>query len=219
MNPKTSIESDNVTVIELDSDDNNITELKKSSKSARQRNETPADDISVDSSTTSEKSVDGADNINIKTGDRKRTRRNRTTKAREQFDSVSKTPKNDDLTEPTNNQVSAVNDAHVDKEEAPPPIGPDKTVSTSKTRKELADNSLTIDPVLPAVEAAKENVTVMHASKKLPDFSESGLVMIETPPDKVEMVSEEVVIPKRPRKKTKSTVEPTEPLIQIETRE
>jgi ribonuclease E len=44
--------------------------------------------------------------------------------------------------------------------------------------------------------------------------------MVETPPEKVEAMAEEVVIPKRPRRRVKKTAAaPTEPLMQIETRE
>ena len=60
----------------------------------------------------------------------------------------------------------------------------------------------------------------INAIKELPDFSKSGLVMVETPPEKVEIVAEEVIVPKRTRRRVKKvTVAPSEPLMQIETRE
>lgn len=218
--PEVNLSNHDVTVIEHDSDDD-IAELKKSnSRPARQRNEVRTEDIAVDSITTV-KPQDSADIINIKTGDRKRTRRNRNTKTRDQFDSSNKTPESDDLTESVSSPaVSAIADARGDKEEAAPSTESSKTVNPSKARKESVNNHLATDPVLPVAEVVKENITTQYVRKKLPDFSESGLVMIETPPDKVEMIAEEIVVPKRPRKKAKPTVEASaEPLIQIETRE
>ena len=43
--------------------------------------------------------------------------------------------------------------------------------------------------------------------------------MIETPPEKVEIVTEDIIIPKRPRRKIKDvTATETGPLMQVETR-
>jgi ribonuclease E len=53
-----------------------------------------------------------------------------------------------------------------------------------------------------------------------PDLKKSGLVMIETPPEKVNAEKEELVPVKRPRRKTKKVaVVETESLMQVETRE
>lgn len=55
-------------------------------------------------------------------------------------------------------------------------------------------------------------------AKELPDFKKGGLVMVETPPEKVEMIAEEIIIPKRPRRKIKDVItSETGPLMQIET--
>ncbi|MBL8497535.1 S1 RNA-binding domain-containing protein [Nitrosomonas sp. JL21] len=52
------------------------------------------------------------------------------------------------------------------------------------------------------------------------DFRSSGLVMIETPPEKVETASNETTTAKRPRRKLKETsATDTGPLMQVETRE
>lgn len=57
------------------------------------------------------------------------------------------------------------------------------------------------------------------AKEELPDFKKSGLVMIETPPEKVEIVTEDIIIPKRPRRKIKDVIATeTGPLMQVETR-
>ena len=56
--------------------------------------------------------------------------------------------------------------------------------------------------------------------KELPDFKKSGLVMVETPPEKVEIAPEDTIVPKRRRRKIKEAITTeTEPLMQIETRE
>lgn len=56
--------------------------------------------------------------------------------------------------------------------------------------------------------------------KELPDLKKSGLVMIETPPEKVEAAIEETIIPKRSRRKIKDVAATeTGPLMQVETRE
>lgn len=58
--------------------------------------------------------------------------------------------------------------------------------------------------------------------KELPDFNKIGLVMIETPAEKVVNTNtEEAILPKRPRKRLKETasVIETESLLQVETRE
>lgn len=53
-----------------------------------------------------------------------------------------------------------------------------------------------------------------------PNLKESGLVMIETPPEKVEVAMEETITPKRPRRRIKNVAATeTGPLMQVETRE
>ena len=59
---------------------------------------------------------------------------------------------------------------------------------------------------------------------ELPDLTQSGLVMIETAPDKIAEVPEEALAPvKRPRIRPSYLAEPdttsSEPLVQIETRD
>ena len=70
------------------------------------------------------------------------------------------------------------------------------------------------DAVVSAPQLSEPNLT-----KEFPDFKKSGLVMIETPPEKVEVIAEEVIIPKRHRRKIKDVIATeTGPLMQIETR-
>ncbi|MBP6057108.1 MAG: Rne/Rng family ribonuclease [Nitrosomonas sp.] len=78
-------------------------------------------------------------------------------------------------------------------------------------------SAISIDkPIIVAAPQASES----NLMKEFPDFKKSGLVMIETPPEKVEMATEEIITPKRPRRKAKEVAETeTESLMQVETRE
>ncbi|MDC8444902.1 MAG: Rne/Rng family ribonuclease [Nitrosomonas sp.] len=62
---------------------------------------------------------------------------------------------------------------------------------------------------------------IPHEPQKKPNLEESGLVMIETPPEKIELSGEEQLpLKKRPRRKIKNADVPeTDNLTQIETRE
>ena len=93
-------------------------------------------------------------------------------------------------------------------------------------KKEVAQNPadnpvMTNSNNLPNESVIAHQQPEVRVAKTLPDFTESGLVMIETPPEKVELATEEIIIPKRPRRrKTKQISDaPVEPLMQIETRE
>lgn len=82
-------------------------------------------------------------------------------------------------------------------------------VSNVSTSDKLTANAVSLQS-LPDAGLVKEQL----------DFRSSGLVMIETPPEKVETVSNEIAIPKRPRRKLKETsATDTGPLMQVETRE
>ena len=88
-------------------------------------------------------------------------------------------------------------------------------------RKSVDDHSIIISTENPVTSVAVSQSSEPVLLKELPDFEKSGLVMIETPPEKVQIVLEETIIPKRPRKKIKDTSITTEtgPLMQVETRE
>lgn len=87
------------------------------------------------------------------------------------------------------------------------------------TETPAGDHTATVSIDKPATVAALQ-ASESNLVKEFPDFKKSGLVMIETPPEKVEMATEEIIVPKRPRKKIKEAVEAeSEPLMQVETRE
>ncbi|SEF75901.1 Rne/Rng family ribonuclease [Nitrosomonas ureae] len=163
------------------------------------------------------------DGIDAKPVDRKRTRRHRGNKNRDQSVRAKTLIENQDAPDSasTNDDNSA---NHIqDIATSTPVIEPAKKQST---RKEVAKNPANDPQIasnnnLPDESAIAYQQPESHITKTLPDFTESGLVMIETPPEKVEMATEEIIIPKRPRRrKIKQTSDaPAEPLMQIETRE
>ena len=163
------------------------------------------------------------DGIDAKPVDRKRTRRHRGNKGRDQSARVRTLIENQDA--PDTASTNDDNPANDIQDIAPsiPVIEPAKKQSV---RKEAAKNpandpQMTSGNNLPDESAIAYQQPELRVAKTLPDFTESGLVMIETPPEKVEMATEEIIIPKRPRRrKTKQTSDaPVEPLMQIETRE
>jgi ribonuclease E len=86
--------------------------------------------------------------------------------------------------------------------------------------------SLSEAPAAISVAKSSEEISgpsgeVFRQSPEKPDLKESGLVMIETPPEKIELSGEEQPpLKRRPRRKVKSVDEPgTDNLTQIETRE
>ncbi len=96
-----------------------------------------------------------------------------------------------------------------------------KKQPNKKTRTEAPPAAHHLDIVdKPIVIAATSPIPKPSLIKELPDLQKNGLVMIETPPEKVEMTTEDIVTPKRSRRKTKETAAAeAEPLMQVETRE
>ncbi|NBQ71155.1 MAG: hypothetical protein EBU46_20910 [Nitrosomonadaceae bacterium] len=101
-------------------------------------------------------------------------------------------------------------------EDSPPPA----VKKQSSRRAPAADQTVQNSTIPPEPAPIPTPIAEISAPKELPDLSKSGLIMIETPPEKVEMVTEEIIIPKRPRRRVrKAATTPTEPLMQVETRE
>ncbi|MDV6341718.1 Rne/Rng family ribonuclease [Nitrosomonas sp. Is35] len=101
-------------------------------------------------------------------------------------------------------------------EDSPPPAAKKQSSRRAPAANQTVQNS-TIQPESPPIPAPIAEISV---PKELPDLSKSGLIMIETPPEKVEMVTDEIIIPKRPRRRVRKAATPqTEPLMQVETRE
>jgi ribonuclease E len=97
-----------------------------------------------------------------------------------------------------------------------------KKNSNKKTKIEASQADHHLDT---ADDTVEKPIAIASTSKpdpinELPDLKKSGLVMIETPPEKVEAITEEVTTPKRPRRKIKDVIAAeTGPLMQVETRE
>ncbi|PSJ18831.1 Rne/Rng family ribonuclease [Nitrosomonas supralitoralis] len=202
------------------------TELKSDKNKLSQQSDLDLEEKLLTHSALAMEKVDH-DSTDIKTGDRKRMRRHRGNKQRDQS-SRAKT-----LVEDRNSldNASAIEDNPTNfasnvETSVPiielPATEPPKKQSVRKTAvKTPADDHETISNNNHADEpCVAHQQSELNVSKELPDFTKSGLVMIETPPEKVEIIAEEIVMHKRPRRKTKQNADaPTEPLRQIETRE
>lgn len=174
-------------------------------------------------------SVIETESIGVNTDDRKRTRRHRSTKHRDPSSRTKNAENPNAITEEPFADITHTAEYSTDLQPnvgIAMPVNEDSAaVDTKKQSARKAavkisadDHSVANAVDQPAVVAAKP--ADVNVIKEFPDFSKSGLVMIETPPEKVEMVTEEIIIPKRPRKRIKeSVVTQTEPLMQIETRE
>ncbi|MEQ1816017.1 MAG: ribonuclease E/G, partial [Nitrosomonas sp.] len=227
----TSVASEQeVTVTEQPSQRVAVAERKSNKKKFLQ----PPDPDSVTSTLSEDLSIiepENLENSNIKPDDHRRTRRHRSNKNRNQS-----APK------------SSIDDQNLAAEESPDiqidsknssadlqpnvekiiPIKEKSTVAASKhsVKKTTVETPMATQSIptttdgkqapLEADTKSPKPITV----KELPDFTKSGLVMIETPPEKVELVTEEIIVPKRPRKRIKEAIDTqAEPLMQVETRE
>ena len=219
-----------VTVAEQPSQRVAVAERKSNKKKFLQ----PPDPDSVTSTLSEDLSIiepENLENSNIKPDDHRRTRRHRSNKNRNQS-----APK------------SSIDDQNLAAEESPDiqidsknssadlqpnvekiiPIKEKSTVAASKhsVKKTTVETPMATQSIPPTTDgeqaplAADTKSPKPIAVKELPDFTKSGLVMIETPPEKVELVTEEIIMPKRPRKRIKEAVDTqAEPLMQVETRE
>ena len=219
-----------VTVAEQPSQRVAVAERKSNKKKFLQ----PPDPDSVTSTLSEDLSIieqENLENSNIKPDDHRRTRRHRSNKNRNQS-----APK------------SSIDDQNLAAEESPDtpidsknssadlqpnvekiiPIKEKSTVAASKhsVKKTTVETPMATQSIPPTTDgeqaplAADTKSPKPIAVKELPDFTKSGLVMIETPPEKVELVTEEIIVPKRPRKRIKAAVDTqAEPLMQVETRE
>jgi ribonuclease E len=183
-----------------------------------------------DSSAIATEDSEGA---SVKTDERRRLRRHRGNKHRDPASrtrGAAENPEavaNESLGENTHPSEQAINLQPA--EEKTMPVSEDSSVPAAvkkqSTKKVIAAASASDHAAHDQIaqtepSAAPAPLPEVAVIKELPDFSKIGLVMVETPPEKVEAMAEEVVIPKRPRRRVKKTAAaPTEPLMQIETRE
>ena len=181
-----------------------------------------------------------------KTDNRRRLRRHRGNKNRDQSTRDKSSAENQDLvleqasdgtTRLENDSVSALSDAEktlsssvakIDDTSQHSSVNDNLAVVATKrhpvkkttTETPAGDHTATVSIDKPITTVAAPQSSESNLVKEFPDFKKSGLVMIETPPEKVEIATEDIIIPKRPRRKTKEVVTAeTEPLMQVETRE
>ncbi|MBY0474433.1 MAG: Rne/Rng family ribonuclease [Nitrosomonas sp.] len=178
-----------------------------------------------DTALTSEK--ENHDSADIKTGDRKRTRRHRGNKNRDQS-ARAKTLSEDQASPDNTSTHEAYSTDSTPNIEVSDPISESPAIEPVKkpsVRKAVAKTP-TDDSEMTSSNNRLDEPPIAHqqpglsVTRELPDFTKSGLVMIETPPEKVEMAAEETITPKQPRRKTRQITDaPAEPLTQIETRD
>jgi len=175
--------------------------------------------------------TESAEGNATKTDERRRNRRHRGNKSRdhngqgrnaaENHETVSDETPSDAVQHdeyPVSLQpVVVVAEAIPVNEDSPPPA----VKKQSSRRAPVVDQTVQNSIIPPESAPVPTPIAEISAPKELPDLSKSGLIMIETPPEKVEMVTaEEVITPKRPRRRVrKAATTPTEPLMQVETRE
>lgn len=215
-------------------------------KSSKNKSVQPLDQNHLEKVLTEDLSViekENPESPSPKTDDRRRLRRNRSSKHRDQSARDKNPAENQGsvFEEVSNNttQNEEYSPNLLSSTEKPIPVRSVKTdsrpkqtstnndlaaVATKKhqarkvTAETPADNQLVIVNInQPA--AITPTLSGSSPAKELPDFKKSGLVMIETPPEKVEIVTEDIIIPKRSRRKIKDvTATETGPLMQVETR-
>ncbi len=167
-----------------------------------------------------------ADDESARTAPRKRSRRQRGGRNRDQ----SMRAKN-----PSDNQHSEIDESAGDADDS---LSAHETAISLSVSDEPRD-SIPETPTPPPIAKRSEKKAAVHAAPlhdqpaaaqesesspvgKLPDLTKVGLIMVETPPEKVAATIEEVVIPKRSKRKINKeavSTAPAEPLQQVETRE
>ncbi|WP_292993333.1 Rne/Rng family ribonuclease [Nitrosomonas sp.] len=220
-----------ITVTEQPNQRTAVTERKNNKKKFVQPPE-PDSAISMLPEDLSAIEQENPENPNVKPDDRRRARRHRGNKnrnpsahAKNSIDDQNLVAEESPDTPIDSENSSADLQPNVEKIipiKEKPAVAPPKKHSIKKKAAEkpveIQSAPMTIDEQEPPAAAAKSPEPI--AVKELPDFTKSGLVMIETPPEKVEIVTEEIILPKRPRKRIKEAVDvQAEPLMQVETRE
>ncbi len=165
-----------------------------------------------------------------KTDGRRRVRRHRNNKNRDQSSrdkGTNENPINDSLRPSSNAEELLLSTPEINT------ISEQSSTADNSTEIEVAKKAKVTEtrddkPIVDASDADKPATSVVsHPSRgsdfitEAPlDFKTDGLVMIETPPEKVEMLANEIITPKRPRRKIKeSAAADAGPLMQVETRE
>ena len=202
----------------------------KSRSTEKSASDQPA--VSATESPISEK--ENSENETSRSDGRRRVRRHRSNKNRDQSSRDRVTQEHQEegglhvisnADEPFSDHTSSINVNSI-----PEHIVVDAVAETEPTRhrskKMVAEIQAEDNPNATETDKSAANAVSLHTSheadfiKEPLDFKTSGLVMIETPPEKVETVNNEIAIPKRPRRKLKeASTTDNGPLMQVETRE
>jgi ribonuclease E len=244
--PGINVDVKNTTVSEQSSQHTLITERKDGkNKSVQQSEPNHVEKVPTEDLSAIEK--ENPENTSTKTDDRRRLRRQRGNKHRDQSarsknssenqnsvfeETLDNTTKSEDyspnLLPSTEKPILT---SSLESDDISGKISVSENLTAVPAKKHQAKNITTETPAndhqiavsidkSAAIAAAPNSFASDHLIKELPDFKKSGLIMIETPPEKVEIVTEEIIIPKRPRRKIKKVIATdTEPLMQVETRE
>lgn len=216
---------------------------RRQAKTKRQ-NQLPAseaDDNLPDTTTIGEGEISAKDTINERKADRRgrsRRRRGGQQRDREEWANGNKTTEQSEVIqlaesndiEPAISSVTGHEDTEISFLPPVEPVQyalPPASADAVAAEQEAASVQITEPPTSINIESESWTPASPEPHQpvtKLPGLAESGLVMIETSPDKIEEVSAESLLPaKRPRVRPSHAAEPdttsTEPLVQVETKD
>jgi len=202
--------------------------------------ESGADSNTADAATAGEDTTPADDSANERKTDRRgrsRRRRGGQHRDREERTNVNKTTEQTEVTQAAESSTiepttpSAENQEGMELSFLPPVdpapyIMPPASSGAIVAEQEAAASVQTAEPVSTESHSDTESRLSPEIRQPitLPDLAESGLVMIETAPDKIAEIAEESLAPaKRPRTRPSHSAEPdttdSEPLVQVETRD
>jgi len=209
---------------------------------ADQQNQLPESETDgnlSDAAVIGENTVSAGDSASERKTDRRgRSRRRRGGQHRDREERVNKTVEQNGVAQITESQnieltISSTDSSQEDTELSFLPSGePAQYIIPPASADDIAaeQEAASIRIAEPATDIAAESGTELHVSSEprhpieLPDLTESGLVMIETAPDKIAETPEESLTPVRrprvrPNHSEESDATSSEPLVQIETRD
>lgn len=212
---------------------------KASRQGQDQLQESGAESNLPDATTTGEGTTSAGDSVSERKTDRRgrsRRRRGGLHRDREERTDANKTTEQGEVAQITssenNEPVVPSADGKEDRELSfQPPTEPTQHITPIASVDDItAEQEVASAKVIEPINTDAESNTGSQAASEsrqpieLPDLTQSGLVMIETAPDKIAEVPEEALAPvKRPRIRPSYLAEPdttsSEPLVQIETRD
>ncbi|MCW5618426.1 MAG: Rne/Rng family ribonuclease [Nitrosomonas sp.] len=184
-----------------------------------QHTQNPSTVIAYDESDTI--STDAVESVSAeKQENKKRARRHRSTRQKDRpTRGKSDAPSKEDVADqlPFDSDISTEPRSHPDDSQSHVISGMDSAAEKKLPQSEQQNAANSVARPSEVSDVPRE---IHREPEKKLNLEESGLVMIETPPEKIELTNEESPSPKRTRRKIKSTVtQENGELTQIETRE